>query len=470
MRILSFVADSTDPIPQKPDYVLLATVGALVLLGLVMVYSASFVEAFLLHRSQHYYLLRQIIGAVVGGSGLLLTQHLDYRLWRRYSIHFMGFSLFLLVLVLILPASFTTVNGSKSWIRLGGGLLSFQPSEITKLALIIYFADWLSRRGHKLGNVTYGLIPFGMMLGLVCGLVMLEPDLGTTVILVTIAGVVYFAAGANLLHILGAAGLGIGAFWALINLVGIQNGRIEAFKDPWKYYSSFGYQPIHALYALGSGGIFGTGLGQARQKFQWLPQAHTDTIFAIVGEELGLIGATAVLIGFALIAYRGYRIAMRSSDPFAALVAVGITSWLVFQAVINIAVTTSLVPFTGLTLPFISYGGTSLIMSLVSMGVLLNISRHITLPQLKEQANEARTSRSPALAFSQVRERVLANLPLWRWDRRPRLPSLGRRPGVAEPNKRKFWQHSFSNREPGRKRLKTKQPRGPQDREHEIRP
>jgi cell division protein FtsW len=187
--------------------------------------------------------------------------------------------------------------------------------------------------------------------------------------------VVYFAAGANLLHLGAAVALAAGAFWAFVTLTG-KMARLEAFQDPWKYYSTSGYQPVHSLYALGSGGIFGQGLGQARQKFQWLPQAHTDAIFAIIGEELGLIGTLAVLAAFLLLAYRGFRIAGRAPDPFAALVAVGITAWISLQALLNIAVTTTLVPFTGLTLPFLSYGSSSLIMCMVAVGILLNISRH----------------------------------------------------------------------------------------------
>ncbi len=416
----------TDTTTRKPDYMLMATVGALVALGLVMVYSSSFVEAFNLHGSQFYYLLRQLAGAFIGTAGLLVAIRLDYRIWRRFSVHLMGLALLLLLLVLVLPDSMTMVNGSRSWIRFQGGFFSVQPSELAKLAMIIYFADWLSRRGSKVGNVTYGLIPFSVMLGLVCGLVMMEPDKGTTVVLLMIASMVYFAAGANLLHVLGAAVLGLGALWSMIYLVDIDNGRILAYIDPWKYYNRYGYQPIHALYALGSGGILGMGLGQARQKFQWLPQAHTDSIFAIVGEELGLVGTLLVVLAFVIIAYRGYRIACRTTDPFASLVAIGITSWLVFQALLNIAVTTSLVPFTGLTLPFLSYGSSSLIMCMISTGILLNISRHTIAPQREEPAPLPRVQRSPALEFFQATGQAVAMLPVWEWHRRLRPSSAGK--------------------------------------------
>ncbi len=407
---------------HKPDYALLATVGSLVAFGLVMIYSSSFVEAFTQHENQYYYLLRQMVGAVIGGIGLLVVQRIDYRIWRRYSVHLMGACLLALFLVLVLPASMTEVNDSRSWIRLGQGgvfgLFSIQPSEITKLAIIIYFADWLSRRSEKLGNVSYGLIPFSVMLGLICGMVMLQPDLGTTIILIAIGGMIYFAAGANLLHIAGALGLGAVAFWFLIAVVGFRNYRLLAWSDPWKYYDSFGFQPIHAMYALGNGGIFGMGLGQGRQKFQWLPQAYTDTIFAIIGEELGLVGCLAVLVAFVVIAYRGYRIAGRAPNPFAALVAVGITSWIAIQALLNIAVTTSLLPFTGLTLPFLSYGSTSLYTLMIAVGILLNISRHTVQRQPEEITDAPSAPRRTNLAF-------LNALPVWRRDRRTRLSSPG---------------------------------------------
>lgn len=433
--------DATPAVRQDhTDYTLLAVVGILVAVGLVMVYSASFVEGFTLHNNQFYYLARQAIGAFIGSVALYVAWHLDYRIWRRFSVHFMAVSLVLLLAVLVLPTTMTEVNGSRSWIRLGGGLFSIQPAEIIKLALIIYFADWLSRRGHvvsMVGNVTFGLIPFSMMLGLVCMLIFMQPDLGTMVTIVMIAATVYFAAGANLLHVLGAAGLAGLTIWGFVAAFGNSNGRLLAFQDPWEFYHSYGYQPIHALYALSSGGIFGSGLGRALQKFQWLPQAHTDSIFAIIGEEFGLIGTLLILAAFGLLAYRGYRLACRTRDPFAALVVVGITSWLVFQALLNIAVTTSLLPFTGLTLPFISYGSTSLIMCMLAVGVLLSISRHperaTPIPQEgTADDHPAPHWHAPTLAAVAARSRrtvaALSDRGRHGWTR---LPGTGSRGGTA---------------------------------------
>ena len=406
-----------DTTKRKPDYPLLTVIGILVPLGLVMVYSASFVDAFTNHDNQLYYAWRQLGGAIIGTAALLVAQRLDYRFWRTYSVQLVGATLLLLLTVLILPASITEVNGARQWIRLGP--FSMQPSEIAKLAMVVYFADWLSRRGERLGNVSYGLIPFAVMLGIVCGLVMMEGDLGTTIVLVVIAGVVYFTAGANPLHIVGAAAVAAGAFWAMVKIAPYRQSRIAAWLDPFKYYQNAGWQPVHSLYALGSGGLFGVGLGQGRQKFLWLSQAHTDAIFAVIGEEFGLIGTLFIAICFLVIAYRGMRIAARAPEPFAALLATGLTAWLVFQALINMAVVTTLLPFTGLTLPFLSYGSSSLVMCMLAAGILLSISRHTSNRPVPEPPAGIRTphraSWSPRAALAD-----------W-WRRRKREAKGGRR-------------------------------------------
>jgi cell division protein FtsW len=409
-----------DTTKRKPDYPLLTAVGILVPLGLIMVYSASFVDAFTNHANQLYYAWRQLGGAIIGTAGLLVAQRIDYRFWRTYSVHLIGGTLLLLLAVLILPAGITEVNGARQWIRLGA--FSMQPSEIAKLAMVVYFADWLSRRGAKLGNVSYGLVPFAVMLGVVCGMVMLEGDLGTTIVLVVIAGIVYFTAGANPLHIVGATGVAVGAFWAMIKIAPYRQDRISAWLDPFKYYQDAGWQPAHGLYALGSGGLFGVGLGQGRQKFLWLSQAHTDAIFAVIGEEFGLLGTLFIVSCFLMIAYRGMRIAARSPEPFAALLATGLTAWLVFQALINMAVVTTLLPFTGLTLPFLSYGSSSLVMCMVATGILLNISRHTIdrAAMAPEQTIRAAGRRAVGLA---------GTLSGW-WRARPRRAASSGRSGV----------------------------------------
>jgi cell division protein FtsW len=259
-----------------------------------------------------------------------------------------------------------------------------------------------------------------VVLGAVCGLVLLGGDLGTTIVLALIGLTVYFVAGARLLHMLFVAVLAVGVFTVMISVASYRLSRIQAWLDPFAHYLGAGYQPVHSLYALGSGGLFGVGLGQARQKFLWLPQAHTDTIFSIMGEEFGFIGTMFVVGCFLVIAYRGMRIAGRAPDPFAGLLATGITAWLVFQALINIAVVTTLIPFTGLTLPFVSYGGTSLVMCLAAAGILLNISKHTVDREELEPTDATPTPRQP--------EPTLADtLAGWWRDRRPRLPSPGSR-------------------------------------------
>jgi cell division protein FtsW len=244
------------------------------------------------------------------------------------------------------------------------------------------------------------------------------------VVLVVIAGVVYFAAGANLLHIAGATAVSAGAFWAMVKVAAYRQDRIAAWIDPFAHYQDAGWQPAHALYALGSGGLFGVGLGQGRQKFLWLAQAHTDAIFAVIGEEFGLLGTLFVVLCFLVIAYRGMRIAGRAPDPFAALLATGLTTWLVFQALINIAVVTTLIPFTGLTLPFVSYGGTSLSMCMVAAGILLNISRHTTERPTQEPTDGNRTRRRAPISLADA-------VSLWWRHRRPRLSGAGGRRGPA---------------------------------------
>jgi len=356
------------------DPILAAVLIGLVPAGLLMVGSSSFVDAITTHNGQPwYYLQRQLIGGVLGMGLATLGLRMPYRVWHRHALTLMAVVLGLLTLVLVLPATVTQVNGSRSWFRFGS--FSFQPAELAKFAIIIYFARWLSRRAGQVADAGAGLVPYALMLGILCGLVMLQPDLGTTVVLALIGGVMYIAAGARLLHIALALLLSSTAFWAMVRLASYRVDRIAAWLDPFSHYEGAGYQPVHALSALARGGLIGVGLGQSREKFLWLPQAHTDTILAIIGEEFGFIGTAAVVLCFALIAWRGIRIALRAPDSFGRLLAVGITAWLVGQAIINLAVVVGLIPFTGLTLPFMSYGSSSLITCLLAGGVLLNIAR-----------------------------------------------------------------------------------------------
>ncbi len=400
---------------RKPDQVLIATIGGLVAFGLVMVYSASFVVAYIDYGSSTYWVLRQAMWAVLGVIGLLVTMRFDYRNLRRFSIPLMLGTLALLLLVLILPKSLTHANGASRWIYLGP--VGLQPSEVAKFAAIIYFADWLSRRGSKIRRLVTGLMPFGIMLGLLAGLVLMEPDMGTTVVLIVISTAILFTSGASLTHLGVASLLTTLVGWAAINSAGYRVQRLLVWQNPWDYALEGGYQPIHALYALGSGGWTGVGLGQSRQKFNWLPFAHTDAILAVIGEEMGFLAALLILGAFILIAIRGYRIAARSTDPFGALIAIGVTTWLVVQALVNIAVVCTLIPFTGITLPFISYGGSSLLMTMIAAGLLLSVSRYAPQKQAEEIAHEA--SLPP---IGQLRPQVIAAADaMRRWHRRTRV-------------------------------------------------
>jgi cell division protein FtsW len=279
----------------------------------------------------------------------------------------------LLVLVLV-PGLGATNYGAMRWLRVGPGQL--QPSEIAKLGLILYLADWLARRGQRVGDFMNGLLPFAIIVGVVAALVEVQPDLGTTAIIIGAAACVFFVAGAKLLHIgllaMAAAGAGVVLQAHLSNY---QLDRLRAFIDPWSNIQGSGWHTAQGLIAVGSGGVFGLGLGNGLQKYYWVPNAHTDAIFAIIGEELGFVGCVAVLLLFGILSWRGFLIAWRAPDPFARLFATGLTCLLTLQALVNVAVVTNSLPYTGVTLPLVSFGGSSTVISLIAVGLLLNISR-----------------------------------------------------------------------------------------------
>ncbi len=365
------------PRTSPPDYWLLAVVGALILIGLVMLFSSSFAIGVLYQDGQAgYYLGRQMLWLVVGAVGALIAMRLDYRFWRRFSVPGMAVVVLLLTLVVVLPDSIVErTNGAKRWFDLG--LFNFQPSQLAHLVFVVYIADWLSKRGQKLRHVAYGLVPFAVILGVLCGLIMLEPDMGTAVILGLIGAVVFVVAGADLKQTALAGLLAGGIFFLFARFASYRWARMVSFLDPWSADNwEAGYHLRHCLMALGSGGVFGWGLGQGRQKFYWLPSPHTDSIFAVIGEELGLVGCLLIIGIFAWIAYRGYQIALRAPDRYGLLLGVGITTWLAFQAFLNMMVTSGLLPISGMTLPFVSYGGSSLAVCMTAVGLLLNLSCH----------------------------------------------------------------------------------------------
>ncbi len=380
--------------PRRPDYLLLASTIALLVLGTLMVYSASFVVAHNEFNDDAYFLTRQLMWIGVGGIGLLLAMRTDYRRWRTFSLPIMFACIGLLVIVLI-PGIGTSNYGAVRWIRVGP--VQIQPSEIAKLAIILYLADWLARRGRMVGEFMKGLLPFAIIVGIVAMLVVVQPDLGTTAIIVGAAACLFFVAGASLVHIALLAISGVGAGMALMaHLTGYQLDRIRAYIDPWSDIQGFGWHTAQGLLALGSGGLFGHGLGNGLQKYYWVPNAHTDAIFAIIGEELGFVGCIGVLFLFGVLSWRGFLIAWQAPDPFARLFATGLTCMLTLQALVNIAVVTNSLPYTGVTLPLVSFGGSSTVISLVAIGLLLNISRQPSASAEVDLETDIDDPRAPA--------------------------------------------------------------------------
>lgn len=366
---------------HKFDYLLIIIVAALLIVGLMMIYSATFALGYQLHNQPTYYFIRQLLWLGLGLLVMIVLARVEYHSWRRFSIPIMAITLLLLGLVLIIGE---VRFGGQRWLFKG----SIQPSELSKLAIIIYIADWLSSKGEQIRKVSYGLIPFAILLGFVTGLIVLQRDLGTATLIVGTALAMFFIAGGNLGQILISVILGGGTLFLLIVRSSYRMARIIAFLDPLNTDPlGSGYQIRQILIALGSGGLTGLGLGASRQKFGYIPASHTDGIFAILGEELGLIGALAIIALFAFLAYRGFRIALAAPDSFGTVLASGITCSLIFQAIINIGVVTASLPFTGIPLPFISFGGSSLIISMASVGLLLAVSRR-TMPEDAQEKRE----------------------------------------------------------------------------------
>jgi len=338
-----------------------------------MVFSSSAVVAYARYQDSYYFLKKQLLWGLLGLITMFVTMQLNYRGWRKWSKPFFFCSLILLALVLV-PGVGTVINGARRWISVG---IQFQPSEICKLAIVLFMADWLSKKPEKIRLFWKGLFPPLFVLGMVFVLIMGEPDMGTALVICGTVGLMLFAAGAKWSHLGLLVSGAVPLLMYLIKSEPYRAKRLFAFLDPWKDPLDTGFHIIQSLFALGSGGLFGLGLGRSRQKFFYLPENHTDFIFAILGEELGFIGAATVLCLFFLFAWRGYRTAVVAPDMFGSLLAVGLTSLITLQALINIGVVTSSIPVTGITLPFISFGGTSLVFTLAGVGILLNISKHV---------------------------------------------------------------------------------------------
>lgn len=353
-----------------PDFVLFMTTVILVCIGLIMVFSSSSVTANLRYNDPYYFFKRQLVWAIIAFGAMWVVMKINYLRLKDFAVPALILALVCLVVVLFMPE----VKGSSRF--LGVGPFRFTPSEMTKLCMVLFLAAGLSRQTERITSFVRGVLPFLGLLGLVCGLVMLQPDLGTTFTIAATAFLMLAIAGARMSHLGMLGGVGAVLVGLAIYFEGYRLKRFIAFLDPWKYPSDWGFQTIQSLYALGSGGLFGMGLGRSRQKFFYLPEQHTDFIFAILGEELGFLGTGLVLLLFFLFAWRGFRIALNAPDTFGTLLAAGITTMIVLQAAINIGVVSGALPVTGIPLPFISFGGSSLLFTLTGVGLLLNISRY----------------------------------------------------------------------------------------------
>jgi len=358
---------------KSPDFVLFLTVLSLLSLGVIMVFSASEYSTLINYNDSFYFFKRQVLWALIGLAAMFFMINYDY--WRlKQYIRPILFVAFLMLVLVLVPGIGREVNGARRWIDLGP--MSFAPAELVKLCIIIFTAYGLARQKERIKRFTGGVLPHLSVALLAALIILFQPDLGTAVSLTGIVFLMIFAAGARLTHLSAIAAAGISAVLLAIYLEPYRMKRFLAFLDPWADPQGSGFHIIQGLYAIGSGGLFGLGLGQSRQKFLYLPENHTDFIFAIIGEELGFIGASLVILLFILFIWRGMKIAVTAQDPFASLLATGITAWIGVQAIINIGVVTGSLPVTGIPLPFISFGGSSMVVNLLMIGILVNISRH----------------------------------------------------------------------------------------------
>lgn len=349
----------------------------LLTMGVVMVLSASFPRAYydpgnITGGNAAYYFVRQLLFALLGTGIMLLASKLPMGFYRRYSFPFLAFALALLMLV---PFVGVKVNGSRRWLGIGG--LTLQPSELAKLAVILSFSVLICKMRGRMKTFRYGILPFASILLAIVGLLVLEPHFSASIIIIAVGGVMLFLGGVRLGWFIGAAAAAGGALAVLLAFFPYASSRITTWRDPFSSSSDEGYQIVQSLYSIGSGGLSGLGLGGSRQKFLYLPEEHNDFIFAVACEELGFIGAALILTLFALLILRGYWIALHCRERYDFLVCAGISTLLAIQVFLNVAVVTNLVPCTGISLPFFSYGGTALLIQLGEMGIILSASRTI---------------------------------------------------------------------------------------------
>jgi len=354
------------------DQVLLFVTITLALVGLVMMFSASAVMAGKRFDDSWYYLKRQLIWLTLGLTLLHLVSRIDYIWWKRLAWPLLGLVMVLLVMVLV-PSISGFINGARRWLPLGP--ISVQPAEMAKLSVVIYLAGYLARKEDRLQDFASGLLPPLLIIGMLSGLILREPDLGTVVVMGLVVGALLFVGGARLSHLFMFALCSILIGLALVLTSEYRLPRLLTFLDPSKDPLNAGHQITQSFLAFGNGGLFGVGLGEGKQKLLFLPEPHTDFVLALVGEEIGFVGTAIIILLFAVFVIRGFQISTRARTPFGRYLGVGITTLIGIQALINACVVTGLLPTKGLTLPFVSYGGSSLVVSLIAVGILLSISR-----------------------------------------------------------------------------------------------
>lgn len=350
------------------DYWLILAASGLILIGMLMVYSTTFDYGLRFQDDATYYFRRQFIALIIGLAAALIIMQFDYHVLRRFSVPLLGLTIAGLLVVLFFGDA---IFGAQRGFYEG----SYQPSEIAKLATILYIAHWLHSKGDRIKKVSYGLLPFSILVGSISALIVQQPDLSTAGLIAIVSFTLFFVAGADIKQIVVAGAAGGAAFLFLMMTLPHAAARVDAYTVALRDPTQASWNVRQALIALGRGGVFGVGLGESVQKFGPLPAAHTDGVFAILGEELGLVGALLVLGLLALLVWRGLFIAAKARNSYGFLLALGITCWLGYQALINMAVITTVIPFTGIPLPFLSYGGSSLAVSLIGIGILLSISR-----------------------------------------------------------------------------------------------
>lgn len=359
---------------HEPDFILIGIILIIISFGLIMLSSATSAYAYASRNHDSYYFFKhQFFGVIVGLLAFYFFSKIDYHRWKKYAIGFLFFSIFLLLLVFI-PGLSANYGKARSWINFFG--FSLQPSEFVKISFLLYLSAWFESRRDRLHNISEGIGPFLSVLGVVGLLMLLQPDLGTLTIITITSLIVYFVGGGRVKHILLIFLLGAIMLFVMVRIKPYQADRFKCYFDPEYSANDICYQVNQSLIAIGSGGIWGRGLGESRQKFMYIPEVSGDSVFPIIGEEMGMVVCTILILFYVALFYRGYVIAKNTSDYFGKNLAIGITSWLVLQSIINIGGMINFMPMTGVPLPFISYGGSAMLAALSAAGVLVNISKH----------------------------------------------------------------------------------------------